>query len=110
MKDGGSFILTGSTTGTTGTPAFSVYSASKAAARNFARSWILDLAPLPAEPVANQSALRNLPLRVRTVIDYLVAAMREDEIRWPLDRNAANHVLYLFYEQILPFVMPQPPS
>ena len=45
MKNGGSIILTGSTTGTTGTPAFSVYSASKAAVRNFARSWILDLAP-----------------------------------------------------------------
>jgi NAD(P)-dependent dehydrogenase (short-subunit alcohol dehydrogenase family) len=45
MKDGGSIILTGSTAGTTGTPAFSVYSASKAAVRNFARSWILDLAP-----------------------------------------------------------------
>jgi NAD(P)-dependent dehydrogenase (short-subunit alcohol dehydrogenase family) len=45
LKDGGSIILTGSTTGTVGTPAFSVYSASKAAVRNFARSWILDLAP-----------------------------------------------------------------
>ena len=44
LKDGGSIILTGSTAGTTGTPAFSVYSASKAAIRNFARSWILDLA------------------------------------------------------------------
>ena len=39
-----SVILLGSTTGTTGTPNFSVYSASKAAIRNFARSWILDLA------------------------------------------------------------------
>jgi NAD(P)-dependent dehydrogenase (short-subunit alcohol dehydrogenase family) len=45
LKDGGSIILTGSTAGATGTPAFSVYSASKAAIRNFARSWILDLAP-----------------------------------------------------------------
>ncbi len=45
LKDGGSIILTGSTAGTTGTPAFSVYSASKAAIRNFARTWILDLAP-----------------------------------------------------------------
>ncbi len=45
MKEGGSIILTGSTTGTTGTPAFSVYSASKAAVRNFARTWTLDLAP-----------------------------------------------------------------
>lgn len=43
MKAGGSILLTGSTTGSKGTPAFSVYSASKAAVRNFARSWALDL-------------------------------------------------------------------
>jgi NAD(P)-dependent dehydrogenase (short-subunit alcohol dehydrogenase family) len=45
MRDGGSIILTGSTAATTGLPAFSVYSASKAAIRGFARGWILDLAP-----------------------------------------------------------------
>ena len=43
MQAGGSIILTGSTTGSRGTPAFSVYSATKAAIRNFARSWALDL-------------------------------------------------------------------
>ena len=43
MSPGGSVILTGSTTGTMGTQAFSVYSATKAALRNFARSWALDL-------------------------------------------------------------------
>lgn len=43
MSDGGSIILTGSTTGVMGTPAFSVYSASKAAVRNLARSWAQDL-------------------------------------------------------------------
>jgi NAD(P)-dependent dehydrogenase (short-subunit alcohol dehydrogenase family) len=43
MKTGGSIILTGSTTGVMGSPAFSVYSASKAAIRNFARSWAVDL-------------------------------------------------------------------
>lgn len=43
LKDGSSVILTGSTTSITGTPAFSIYSATKAAIRNFARSWILDL-------------------------------------------------------------------
>jgi NAD(P)-dependent dehydrogenase (short-subunit alcohol dehydrogenase family) len=43
MRSGGSIILTGSTTGTMGTPAFSIYSATKAAIRNFARSWALDL-------------------------------------------------------------------
>ncbi|WP_375286525.1 SDR family NAD(P)-dependent oxidoreductase [Sphingomonas sp.] len=44
MDRGGSIILTGSTTGVMGTPRFSTYSASKAAVRNFARSWALDLA------------------------------------------------------------------
>lgn len=45
LRDGSSIILTGSTAASTGTPGFSVYSASKAAIRSFARSWILDLAP-----------------------------------------------------------------
>jgi NAD(P)-dependent dehydrogenase (short-subunit alcohol dehydrogenase family) len=43
MRDGGSIILMGSTTGSTGTTDFSIYSASKAAIRNLARSWTLDL-------------------------------------------------------------------
>jgi NAD(P)-dependent dehydrogenase (short-subunit alcohol dehydrogenase family) len=43
LRDGGSVTLTSSTTGTTGTPAFSMYSATKAAVRNFARNWALDL-------------------------------------------------------------------
>ncbi|MGV8917872.1 MAG: SDR family NAD(P)-dependent oxidoreductase [Pseudomonas sp.] len=43
LKDGGSVILMASTTATQGTENFSVYSASKAAVRNFARSWLLDL-------------------------------------------------------------------
>lgn len=43
IKAGGSIILTGSTTGEMGTPQFSVYSATKAAVRNFARSWAQDL-------------------------------------------------------------------
>lgn len=44
MSKGGSIILTGSTTGVMGTAGFSLYSASKAAVRNLARSWALDLA------------------------------------------------------------------
>jgi len=43
MRSGGSIILTGSSTSVMGTPRFSVYSATKAAIRNFARSWALDL-------------------------------------------------------------------
>ena len=43
LGKGSSVVLTGSTAGTEGTAAFSVYSASKAAVRNLARSWALDL-------------------------------------------------------------------
>ena len=43
LVDGASVILTGSTAASTGTPGFSVYGASKAAVRAFARNWILDL-------------------------------------------------------------------
>jgi NAD(P)-dependent dehydrogenase (short-subunit alcohol dehydrogenase family) len=43
MGQGGSIILTGSSAGTTGAPAFSAYSASKAAVRNLARTWAEDL-------------------------------------------------------------------
>ncbi|HUD67957.1 MAG TPA: SDR family oxidoreductase, partial [Candidatus Sulfotelmatobacter sp.] len=43
VPDGGSIIMTGSTAGSTAMPAFSVYSASKAAIRSFARCWTLGL-------------------------------------------------------------------
>nr|WP_321238390.1 SDR family oxidoreductase [uncultured Tolumonas sp.] len=43
LTDGASVVLTGSTTSVQGTANFSVYSASKAAVRNFARSWALDV-------------------------------------------------------------------
>lgn len=43
LSAGSSIILTASTVSVKGTANFSVYSASKAAVRNFARSWALDL-------------------------------------------------------------------
>ncbi|WP_426419201.1 SDR family NAD(P)-dependent oxidoreductase [Bradyrhizobium genosp. A] len=43
LREGASIVLNASTTSVSGTPAFSVYSATKAAVRNFARNWILDL-------------------------------------------------------------------
>jgi len=45
LKDGASVILLGSTSSTTGVPGGSIYAASKAAIRNFARSWAVELAP-----------------------------------------------------------------
>ncbi|MGH2413270.1 MAG: SDR family NAD(P)-dependent oxidoreductase, partial [Microcystaceae cyanobacterium] len=43
MPEGASLILNASTASRKGTPAFSVYSATKAAVRSFARNWTLDL-------------------------------------------------------------------
>ncbi|MEU8487435.1 glucose 1-dehydrogenase [Streptomyces sp. NPDC048641] len=43
LNDGASVILVGSVAGVKGTPAFSVYGASKAAVRNFVRGWTVEL-------------------------------------------------------------------
>ena len=43
LRNGASIVLTGSVTSITGTAAFSIYSATKAAIRNLARSWTIDL-------------------------------------------------------------------
>jgi len=43
FQDGGSVILNASTAGSKGVEAFSVYAATKAAIRSFARSWTVDL-------------------------------------------------------------------
>ncbi len=43
MPDGGTIILTGSSASVKGNPALSIYSATKAAIRSFARTWTTDL-------------------------------------------------------------------
>lgn len=43
LRDGGSIILNASVAGFKGIPAFSIYSATKAAVRSFARTWTADL-------------------------------------------------------------------
>jgi NAD(P)-dependent dehydrogenase (short-subunit alcohol dehydrogenase family) len=43
FNDGGSIFMNGSIASIKGFPSFSVYSASKAAVRSFARTWLLDL-------------------------------------------------------------------
>ena len=43
MGEGGTIILNASTTSIKGSPAFSIYSSTKAAVRNLARSWAMDL-------------------------------------------------------------------
>jgi NAD(P)-dependent dehydrogenase (short-subunit alcohol dehydrogenase family) len=43
MPDGAAIVINGSMTSIKGTPAFSVYAATKAALRSFARTWSVDL-------------------------------------------------------------------
>lgn len=43
LKPGGSIVLTGSTAASSGTPAFGVYAATKAAIRSFGRTWAAEL-------------------------------------------------------------------
>jgi len=43
LKDGGAIVINGSISGSIGQPAFSVYAATKAAVRSFARTWSVDL-------------------------------------------------------------------
>ena len=43
LREGGSIVLNASIVSITGNPAFSVYSATKAAVRSFARTWCVDL-------------------------------------------------------------------
>lgn len=73
MGPGGSIILVGSTAGSRGAPAFSVYGATKAAIRSFARNWILDLKGsglrvnvLAPGPTVTPGALRLVPEEERS--------------------------------------------
>ena len=82
LGDGASVILTASTTSVKGTPAFSVYSASKAAVRNLVRSWILDvkgrgirinaISPGPIE-TPGLRGLADTPEAERELLDYLAS-------------------------------------
>jgi NAD(P)-dependent dehydrogenase (short-subunit alcohol dehydrogenase family) len=95
LSDGASVILSASTASVKGTPAFSVYSASKAAVRNLVRSWILDLkgrgirinaiSPGPIETPGLRE-LADTPESERELLNYLASQVplgrlgRPDEI------------------------------
>jgi NAD(P)-dependent dehydrogenase (short-subunit alcohol dehydrogenase family) len=98
MSAGGSVILTGSTTATMGTPAFSVYSATKAALRNFARSWSLDLkgtgirvnvlSPGPISTPGLDSALATTG-QTDAIVDGMIAQLPLGRIGRPEEVAAA---------------------
>jgi NAD(P)-dependent dehydrogenase (short-subunit alcohol dehydrogenase family) len=83
LGEGGSVILTGSTAASSGTPAFSVYAASKAAVRAFARNWILDvkgrgirintLSPGPIKTPGLVELVGNDPAQQQGFLDHLAS-------------------------------------
>lgn len=96
LGQGSSVILAGSTAGIQGTANFSIYSASKAAVRNLARSWVLDLkgrgirlnvlSPGPIHTPGLVELAGNDAAQQRGLVDYLAAQVplgrvgRPDEI------------------------------
>ncbi|PRQ02083.1 SDR family NAD(P)-dependent oxidoreductase [Enhygromyxa salina] len=98
MQDGGSIILTGSTTGVMGTPGLSIYSATKAAIRNFARSWAHDLvgtgirvnvlSPGPTKTPGLDSLADTDEMR-QAIFDSLIAATPVGRMADPAETAAA---------------------
>ncbi len=69
FRDGGSIIINASTAGSKGNPAFSLYSATKAAVRSFARTWAMDLKDRRIRVNAVSPGPINTPAHERSVGD-----------------------------------------
>jgi NAD(P)-dependent dehydrogenase (short-subunit alcohol dehydrogenase family) len=103
LSRGASIILGGSTTSVQGTAAFSVYSASKAAVRNLARSWLLDLkdrgirvntlSPGPIHTPGLVELAGTDPVAQQGLVDYLTSQIPSGRIGQPVD--VAQAALFL---------------
>lgn len=103
LADGAAVVLTSSITGVTGTPAFSVYSASKAAVRALARSWILDLkdrhirvnvvSPGPVRTPGLVELAGTDPAAQQGLVDYLASQVPLGRVAEP--EEIAKAVLFL---------------
>jgi NAD(P)-dependent dehydrogenase (short-subunit alcohol dehydrogenase family) len=95
LAAGGSVILAGSTTSIKGTANFSIYSASKAAVRNLARSWVLDLkgrsirvntlSPGPTHTPGLVDLAGPDPAQQRGLLDYLTTQIPIGRMGMPED-------------------------
>jgi NAD(P)-dependent dehydrogenase (short-subunit alcohol dehydrogenase family) len=107
LRDGASVILTSSTTSIMGTPAFSVYSATKAAVRSFARNWMLDLkdrairvnavAPGPIRTAGLVELVGDDAAAQQGLIDHLAAQVPLGRVGEP--EEIAKAVLFLASDQ-----------
>jgi NAD(P)-dependent dehydrogenase (short-subunit alcohol dehydrogenase family) len=103
LAEGAAVVLTSSITGITGTPAFSVYSASKAAVRALARSWILDLkdrhirvnvvSPGPVRTPGLVELAGTDPAAQQGLVDYLASQVPLGRVAEP--EEIAKAVLFL---------------
>ena len=93
--NGASVILAGSTTSIVGTANFSIYSATKAAVRNLARSWILDLkgrairintlSPGPTHTPGLVELAGTDPVQQQGLLDYLTTQIPSGRMGQPQD-------------------------
>jgi NAD(P)-dependent dehydrogenase (short-subunit alcohol dehydrogenase family) len=103
LAKGASVILTGSTAGVVGTPAFSIYSATKAAVRNLARSWILDVkdrgirinvvSPGPIRTPGLVELAGNDPTAQQGLLDYMASLVPLGRVGEP--EEIAKAVVFL---------------
>lgn len=106
LNDGGSIVLTGSSSARRGTPGFGVYSATKAAIRQFGRVWAAELAPRGVRVntvvpgTTDTPGLRGLaedPEQADALVDWLA---RSTPLRRAADpTEIANAVLFLSSDQ-----------
>ncbi|MFI9485883.1 SDR family NAD(P)-dependent oxidoreductase [Promicromonospora sp. NPDC052451] len=106
LNDGGSIVLTGSSSASRGVAGFGVYSATKAALSQFARVWAAELAPrgLRVNTVVpgptDTPGLRGLaadPAEVSAMLDGMAASTPLNRLADPAE--IANAVLFLASDQ-----------
>jgi NAD(P)-dependent dehydrogenase (short-subunit alcohol dehydrogenase family) len=107
LGQGSSVILTGSIVGIEGNANLSIYSASKAAVRNLARSWILDLkgtgirvnvvSPGPIETTGLVELAGNDKAQQQGLLDYMASTVPMGRVGQP--EEIAKVVLFLATEE-----------